>query len=123
MEDRRTSRLYLELGDGSEAGGAERAAALVGQPGVLRASWWNNCVPGRSELPMRVADGTLLVVAELDEGEVAPGAPPDATAFPFRRSPRPSQGILSGRPTTGLLIVWITPRTPEMATSLRDWGD
>ncbi len=123
MEDRSTSRLYVELGDGSNVEGAERAAALMEEPGVVRASWWNNSVPGRTELPMRIADGSLLVVAELDDDQAAPIARPGSTAFCFRRHPRPSQGILTGRPTTGLLVVWITPRTPELAASLRDWGD
>ena len=72
---------------------------------------------------MRVPDGTLLVVAELDEMGEVPEARPGSTAFSFRRHPRPSQGILTGRPTTGLLVVWISPRTPDLATSLRDWGD
>ena len=37
--------------------------------------------------------------------------------------PRPSQGVLTDGPTLGLMIVWISPRTPEVAQSLRDWGD
>lgn len=123
MEDRCTPRLYLELGDGSETEVAKRAAALVQQPGVLRVSWWSNCVPGRSELPMRVPDGALLLVAELEEGAASPSARAGSTAFCFRRHPRPSQGILTGRATTGLLVVWISPRTPDLAQSLRDWGD
>ena len=45
------------------------------------------------------------------------------TARHFRRFPRPSQGILTGTPTTGLLVVWISPRTPEQTAALRDWGD
>jgi hypothetical protein len=123
VEDRQTSRLYLELGSGSGADGANRAVALVNQPGVLSASWWNNCVPGRSELPVRIEDGTLLVVAELEEDATVPDPRPESTAFAFRRHARPSQGILSGRTTTGLLVVWISPRTPDLASTLRDWGD
>ena len=72
---------------------------------------------------MRITDGTLLVVAELDEDGAVPALRPDSTAFSFRRHPRPSQGILTGRPTTGLLVVWISPRTTDLVTSLRDWGD
>lgn len=72
---------------------------------------------------MRVQDGPLLVVAELDEEGAVPHARPRSTAICFRRHSRPSQGILTGRPTTGLLVVWISPRTPELAASLRDWGD
>jgi hypothetical protein len=44
-------------------------------------------------------------------------------ALHYRRHPRPSQGILTGRPTTGLLVVLISPFRPEQAQSLRDWGD
>jgi len=47
----------------------------------------------------------------------------DTTARHFRRYPRPSQGILTGRPTTGLLVVWISPTAPELAQPLRDWAD
>lgn len=123
MEDRCTTRLYFELGEGSEETGAGRAEALLRLPGVGRASWWKNCVPGRTELPMRVPDGPLLVVSELDGDHPAPEPRPGSTGLCFRRHPRPSQGILTGRRTTGLLVVWISPRTPELASSLRDWGD
>ena len=123
VEDRVSARLLLELGDRSEAAGADRAAALMGHPGVRRVSWWRNCVPGRAELPMRVPDGTLLILAELDEDAPVPAASRGATAFTFRRHHRPSQGVLTGRPTKGLLVVWITPRAPELAAGLRDWGD
>jgi hypothetical protein len=123
VEDRTTARLYIELGDGSAAEGSDRAGALVRRPGVRRASWWTNCVPGRTELPMRISDGSLLVVAELDESAPAPEARPGSTAHAFRRHPRPSQGVLTGRVTTGLLVVWISPRTAELAQQLRDWGD
>jgi hypothetical protein len=123
VEDRASTRLFLELGDATVAEGATRAGALAQQPGVSRASWWTNCVPGRTELPMRVTDGSVLVMAELDEHAPVPEARPGSTACTFRRHPRPSQGILTGRPTSGLLVVWITPRTPELAGDLRDWGD
>ena len=72
---------------------------------------------------MRVPDGTQLVLAELTDDGPAPAPRPGTTAFSFRRHPRPSQGILTGERTTGLLVVWISPRTPELAGSLRDWGD
>jgi hypothetical protein len=48
---------------------------------------------------------------------------PATTARWFRRYPRPSQGILTGRPTTGLLVVWISPVGPERDQPLRDWAD
>ena len=123
VEGHVSTRLHLELGDGSDAEGAGRAEALTAHTGVRRVSWWRNCVPGRDELPMRVPDGTLLVVAELADDGPVPPPPAGTTAFTFRRHRRPSQGILTGEKTTGLLIVWISPRTPELDGAFRDWGD
>ena len=31
--------------------------------------------------------------------------------------------MLSGRPTTGLLLVWISPQAAEHAQAMRDWAD
>ena len=124
VEDRCSATLYLELADAPPRAASARAAALAGLPGVTAATWWENCVPGRTDLPMRVVDGGVLVVVEADEAFEAP-APWDAAseAHLFRRHARPSQGILTGGPTLGLLIVWISPRTPQDAVRLRDWGD
>jgi len=124
VEDRVTTGLYLELGDvdpGHYATG--RAPELLARPGVDRVTWWANNVPGRDELPMLVPEGTLLGVAEVDDRFVAPEPHPRTTARLFRRYPRPSQGILTGAPTTGLLVVWISPSAPERTQALRDWGD
>jgi len=124
VEDRITTGLYLELGDiEPEHYAAQRAPQLLGRPGVDRVTWWANNVPGRAELPMAVPDGTLLAVAEVGERFVAPPPLPATTARHFRRFPRPSQGILTGTPTTGLVVVWISPRSPEHAQALRDWAD
>ena len=124
MEDRITSGLYLELGDVDPDRYAQhRAPELLARPGVDRVTWWANNVPGRGELPMLVPDGTLLGVAEVDDRFVAPEPLPRTTARLFRHHPRPSQGILTGGPTTGLLVVWISPSAPEHAQALRDWGD
>jgi len=123
MEDRTTTGLYLELGDGSPEQMRRRAEALGARAGVDRVTWWENCVPGRRDLPMRIADGSMLTVAEVTASFSAPDAPAETTAHCFRRHPRPSQGLLTGRPTTGLLLVWISPREPELAQALRDWGD
>ncbi len=127
MEDRVTPLLYLELGDASPEDCAARARELAGSAGVERVTWWANCAFERTDLPMRIRDGRTLLVAEAGEGF----APPAPTSLPpevfhahcFRRHPRPSQGILTGTPTRGLSIVWISPRTPDLARSLRDWGD
>jgi hypothetical protein len=124
VEDRCTSVLYLELGDGPPQAGEERAGALLDLAGVDRVTWWENCALGRTDLPMRVRDGRTLVVVEGGD-DFVPSAPPAevSAAHVFRRHPRPSQGVLTGGPTLGLLIVWISPRTPELADVLRDWGD
>ena len=72
---------------------------------------------------MELHDRTLLGIAEVDESFVAPEALPDSTAFHFRRYPRPSQGILTGRRTNGLMVVWISANKPELTQPLRDWAD
>lgn len=123
MEDRTTPGLYLELSNRDPASYAKRATWLRQQPGVHRVTWWANCKPGRDELPMRVTDGTLLGVAEVDESFRTPEPPEATVAHHFRRHQRPSQGILTGQRTTGLLVVWISPYRPELRQALRDWGD
>jgi hypothetical protein len=123
MEDRCTQALYLELGDRTAHDGADRAAELARHAGAQRVTWWENCLPGREDLPRRVPEGSTLVVAEAEHAFRLPDAPIGVTAHLFHRHSRPSQGILDGRPTTGLLLVWISPRSPEMAEALRDWGD
>jgi hypothetical protein len=124
VEDRCTPVLYLELGDATPQGCADRAEEVLGYEGAERVTWWENCALGRTDLPTRVRDGNTLLVVEAGEGFVAPDPPADVSeAHCFRRHLRPSQGVLTGGPTLGLLIVWISPRTPELARSLRDWGD
>lgn len=124
MEDRCTPVLHLELGDAAPDACAERASDLLRIHDAERVTWWENCVPGRTDLPMRVRDGRTLVVVEAGAGFEAPAAAPDTSeAHTFGRHPRPSQGVLTDAPTLGLLIVWISPRAPELAGALRDWGD
>jgi hypothetical protein len=124
VEDRCTPVLYLELGDATPEACADRAGELSGRDGVARATWWENCALGRTDLPMRVRDGRTLLVVEAGHDFVAPSRPDKVSeAHRFRRHPRPSQGVLTDTPTLGLLIVWISPRSPELARRLRDWGD
>jgi hypothetical protein len=124
MEDRCTPVLHLELSDIAADEGAARAHELTRTSGAARATWWENCAVGRTDLPMRVQDGRTLVVVEASESFLAPAPPADgAEAHTFRRHPRPSQGVLTRGPTLGLLVVWISPRSPELAQRLRDWGD
>src|SRR5207237_1446246 len=61
---------------------------------------------------------------------LADGAPPPegrgpGDGFCYRRTPRPGQGRLTVGPTTGLVVVLISPRSPDEAAAqaLRDWGD
>jgi hypothetical protein len=124
VEDRASTLLHLELGDASRQECATRAGEVAQRQGVARVTWWENCAFGRTDLPMRIPDGRTLLVVEADEGFVAPPPPPEVSqSHTFRRHPRPSQGILTGGPTLGLMIVWISPRTPDLAPGLRDWGD
>jgi hypothetical protein len=122
MEDRLTPGLYLEMTDASpETYAAERVPQLLERPGVERATWWQNVVPNRSDLPRVLDEFTLLGVFEVDHSFVAPGDA--ARSYNFRRYPRPGQGRLSGRPTIGLSLVLISPTQPEHAQALRDWAD
>ena len=124
MEDHASTLLYLELGDIDPGSCADRARRISDEPGVARVTWWENAAPGRTDLPMRVTDGRTLLVVEADDRFAVPVAMPGTTeAHCFRRHARPSQGILTGAATRGLLIVWIGPRKPEDARRLRDWGD
>jgi hypothetical protein len=124
MEDRPSTLLHLELGDASAETSADRAATLARAEGAERVTWWANASFERTDLPRRIRDGRTLVVVEGREGYQAPPPPPGTSeSHCFRRFPRPSQGILTGNPTLGLMVVWISPRTPEVARTLRDWGD
>jgi hypothetical protein len=124
MEDRPTIFLHLELGDAAADACADRARELARSSGVHRVTWWDNAAFARTDLPMRIRDGRSLLVVEAEEGFEPPPPPADVSeAHCFRRYPRPSQGVLTGGPTLGLAIVWISPRTPDLDRGLRDWGD
>jgi hypothetical protein len=124
MEDRCSALLYLELGDATPEACEARAQELTRVVGAERVTWWENCALGRSDLPMRVRDGRTLVVVEAGDGFAVPAPLSQVSeAHCFRRGARPSQGVLTGGPTLGLLVVWISPRTPDLSRSLRDWGD
>ena len=124
VEDRPGTLLHLELGDASPQECATRAGDVAQRQGVERVTWWENCAFGRTDLPMRIPDGRTLLVVEADERFEAPSPTARGLAVPhLPPAPPPSQGILTGGPTLGLLIVWISPRTPELAPGLRDWGD
>src|SRR3990172_7915466 len=112
MEDRITPGLYLEMTDLDPAQYARsRDAEVLALPGVQRATWWENCVPFRDDLPRNLPEFRLLGVYEVDGGFNLPARPDNITSYHFRHYPRPGQGTLSGKPTLGLLLVLISPKT------------
>lgn len=124
VEDRLTPGLWLETSDRSpDAYAADRVPALVAAGAVERVTWWENAEPGRDEFPRHLPEFSCLGVAEVGDGFAPPPLPDDVTGYHFVRTPRPAQGRLTGRPTVGLLLVLISPREPEQAQALRDWGD
>src|SRR5581483_5097505 len=124
MEDRITPVLYLEMTDMDvEAYAADRVPKVLDADGVTRATWWTNCVPFRTDLPRTIPEFHTLGVYEAD-GSFSPlGTPDGITGLHMVHYPRPGQGTTSERPTLGLELVLISPRTPEEAQALRDWGD
>jgi hypothetical protein len=123
MEDRITPGLYLEMSSMSADAYAGRVADVLPLPAVARATWWENAQPGRADLPRKLPEFTLLGAYEVDDGFIPPQPPAGITGHHFVRTPRPGQGRLTGQPTIGLLLVLISPRRPERAQALRDWGD
>ena len=111
MEDRLTPELWLDLG-ADEADAADHVG-----PGQ---TVWSNARPNRRDLPRTIEEFEALVVHE-----AAPETGPaeGVTRLHFRRTPRPGQGIQTGEPTIGLLLVLISPKHPDEAQALRDWAD
>jgi hypothetical protein len=112
VEDRCPDGLFLEP--------ADRLPAERGLPGACRSTWWEDVVPGRTDLPRRLPELGALGVHEVPAGFTAPGG---RAGFHFRRTGRPGQGRLTGRPTVGLAVVLISPRAEYEAQALRDWAD
>ena len=124
MEDRLTPGLYLEMTETPIATYVEaRVPEVLAQPGVARATWWDNVQRDRDDLPRKLPEFQHLAVYEVDDGFRAPLPTAGVTGHHFRRYPRPGQGRLTGRPTIGLSLVLISPRDPTDAQALRDWGD
>jgi hypothetical protein len=124
VEDRTAPGLYLEMTDGPVAGYVDgRVSDVLSLPGVLRATWWENCARDRTDLPRKVPEFSYLAVYEVDASFTAPVVPADVTGHHFRRTARPGQGRLTGKATVGLSLVLISPRSPEGAQPLRDWAD
>ena len=116
MEDRQPGGLVLDFVT-DEAEAPARASTLRGAG--LDVSAWTPLVPGRTDVPRRwTEDPAVLLI-----GEDAAGRYEGDATVTLRRYPRPSQGSCSGEPTNGLLLVLISPKDPDQAQALRDWGD
>ena len=124
MEDRDSPFLYLELSDRAAPDYArERVPEVLALRGVLHATWWHNQKPGRSEFPRTLDEFTTLGLYEASGEFAAPTVARGVRAIHFRRTGRPGQGILTGKPTLGLELVLVSPREPGGAQALRDWAD
>lgn len=122
MEDRLTPVLQLERSDlAPEAWLRERAPALRRVAGVVRASAWTNCAPGRTDLPRTLPEFATLGVVEASAPFASP--PGDGVITHQFRQVRPGQGVLTGKPTRGLELVLISPKTETGAQALRNWAD
>jgi hypothetical protein len=124
VEDRITAGLYLEMTDQSaDEYAASRMPAVLGLPGVDRATWWRNVHRDRTDLPRVLPEFDLLGVYEVEAGFKAPPTPPGITGYHYLHYRRPGQGILTGTPTLGLSLVLISPKDEARAQELRDWAD
>jgi hypothetical protein len=127
VEDRITPVVYLEMTDrAADDYAAERVPEVLALEGAQRASWWANCVPNRSDLPRTMPEFTLLGLYEADSRFLThdrSDSPEDITGLCFEHYRRPGQGTIADGPTLGLELVLISPRSPEEAQVLRDWGD
>ena len=124
MEDRLTPGLYLEMTNQPIVEYRDgRVDSVLAQPGVERATWWRNVHRDRADLPRVLDEFDHLGVYEVDAAFVPPATPDGITGYHFVRTPRPGQGVITGRPTIGLSLVLISPKEPAQAQELRDWGD
>jgi hypothetical protein len=124
MEDRITPGLWFETTNGDAAAyAATRVPEVLHQPGALAASWWENQVPDRTDLPRTLDEFTLLGVYEVSLEFRPPTLPEGVGGHLFHHYRRPGQGCLTGRRTRGLSLVLISPRHEEGAQALRDWAD
>ena len=123
MEDRITEGLYLEMSDLVPDSARGRLRELASLPGVEGATLWRNERPNRDEFPRTLPEFPTLLIGEVDATFAAPEPAAGNRGFHFRRYPRPAQGTLSGKPTLGLSLVLVTPRTEAGAQAFRDWAD
>jgi hypothetical protein len=123
VEDRTGSGLWLELVEPQDPPYSSRADELVDRPGVESAWWGGNANPGRTDLPRKIPEFSTLAIYEVGDGFEPPPTAEGSTGLYFLRTNRPGQGIITGAPTTGVLLVLISPKTPGGAQELRDWAD
>lgn len=124
MEDRDTPALYLEMTDlAPDRYESERLPALRARSGIERVTLWRNERPNRDEFPRSVPEFETLVIYEVGAGFDAPKPADGVRGLHFRRTSRPGQGRLTGRPTLGLELVLVSPKTRAGAAALRDWAD
>jgi hypothetical protein len=124
MEDRLAAGLYLELTDiDLDSYASTRVPAVLGDPHVHGATWWRNEHRDRDDLPRVLDEFSHLGVYEVDDGFRAPIAPDGIRGLHMVRTPRPGQGVITGRPTIGLSLVLISPDDAARAQELRDWAD
>jgi hypothetical protein len=115
--------LQLELSDlAPEVWLDERGPALLASDAVVRASAWTNCAPHRTDLPRTLPEFATLGVVEARAPFAASDPPAGVACHRFRQC-RAGQGVLTGRPTRGIELVLISPRTDAGAKALRDWAD
>jgi hypothetical protein len=95
------------------------APALWIDPSGAGETRWEDCVPGRTDLPRRLPEMPMIGISAL-----AADAPrPAREGLCYRRTSRSGQGRLTARPTTGLVLVLISAQPSGDAQALRDWGD
>jgi hypothetical protein len=99
MEDRVDAGLWLQTADAVESTQAE--------------TWWENACPNRTDLRRKLDEFLFLGISEAET----------ASRWQFRRYPRPGQGVLTGRPTLGLLLVLVGVKEADQAQAFRDWAD
>jgi hypothetical protein len=116
VEDRLPAGLWLEF---ARSDPAQRATELEAS-GMRVSTWRADDYP--EHLPRRLDEAPYLLVGEVETGAQVVDSD-RADAFAMRRYPRPSQGICTGQPTLGLLLVLISPRSADQTQALRDWGD
>jgi hypothetical protein len=123
VEDRDAAGIYLEMAQCGSDDYASRASILMSRADVSFAWWGQNANPDRTDLPRTMEEFRTLALYEVDSGFIPPETPDRTNGLCFERTKRPGQGLLTGCPTLGVLLVLISPKSPDDAKVLRDWAD